>query len=127
MLFDRPFTIISTERPGLSAAELAAREEQLITLAKANGYKVIPTMGYYKGDEECSFILHGQPTKRGHPLADLTAMLAAAYNQDSFIIYDGTYGFVRDKKGEQWMLGVPVPATEGDRTVLPSGEAFTFA
>lgn len=127
--FDRPFAVLSADRPSLTVEELEQRREQLRWIAEQNGYTVTECVGVWKGETETSFVIHGEPNKTGWELAGLTSMMAGAYCQDAYIIYDGLTARLMggDTKEVIELLGSACPANEDeDRTVLPNGEAFKF-
>lgn len=124
---NKPFAIVSSDRPGLSNHELKRRRGFLEGMAEANGYHVTAVQGVWQGEKEQSFIIHGSPNKTGHPLAEYCKMLRVAFNQDAVILFDGSLGHLITAEGSE-VIGAPVPANETeDRTILPSGESFKFA
>jgi hypothetical protein len=127
--FNKPFVLISSDRPDCTERELTVRREQLRWILERNGYFVTECMGVWQGETETSYLVHGRPNKSGWPLAELTGMLARAYNQEAYIVYDGQLGRLYNGQNDELLsvLGEAYPAEGGeDRTVLPNGEAFKF-
>lgn len=124
--FRKPFLLISAERPGLEQVEIARRNEALQTLARVNGYNTLSTFGIWEGERETSFIIYGNPKPHGHSLFDLGHMFRAAYNQDAFIVYDGTFAHLFDRAGNRTNLGRVSNNIEEAYTELPNGERFCF-
>lgn len=124
--FNKPFAIISSDRPGLSEKELERRRSILESIAEINGYGVIPVEDVWGEDRAHAFIIHGSPGKDGHPLAEYSRMLMHAFNQDAIILFDGSTARLITE-GDCQVIGEPVPADDSEnRVVLPSGESLKF-
>jgi len=85
------FVALSTERPGLTPAEIKSRNKELVSMARKAGYGVRKAEGRYEGNKESSHIIHAKAhgDEEGSKVAALGIRLGKHFNQDSVLHHDG--------------------------------------
>lgn len=122
-----PFVVVSGDKPSLTEEQKKINREQIQYFASKNGYNYVSCSGVYEGQSEYSFLIYGKGNKNSHSLAELGEMIRFAYNQDSFLIYDGVLGYLDFGNGPRALGPMRFEGNSHEpHTALPDGTRFFF-
>lgn len=84
------FAIVSAEKDYNNDSQNSFNTFQMSNLIKSNGFDVTQVSGKYKDKPERALIVTGRPCSSGWTMHEIVKALAMTYDQESFIICDGT-------------------------------------
>jgi len=127
---DTIFALISADKSDKDDIRNMQDHEQLGFFIRMNGFKTTYVRGSYKDQMENVWLVSGSPNTIGWSLFDLMKSMAQTYNQDSFILCDGT-GCARsfDGKGKQLETFTRVTSalpSDVSYTTMPDGTRLTL-
>lgn len=124
------FAIVSAHKEYKTKDALTHDHEQLGFFMRANGFKTTEVFGSYNDIKEKSWLVTGSPNSIGWPLYELIKSMAQSYNQDSFILCDGTGSALEiDACGNRLKIFTSVtPSLPSDPcyTIMPDGTRLTL-
>jgi hypothetical protein len=125
------FAIISASKQNRDAVDNERYHEQLGFFIRSNGFTTTEVIGSHRDIKEKSYIVTGSRGPNGWCLSELMQAMAKAYNQDSFIICDGTgaaYTVSSDGLSQEMFTTVrPSQSTDTNYTIMPDGSRQTLS
>ena len=124
------FAIVSAHKDYKTEDALAHDHDQLGFFLRINGFKTTEVVGSYNDIKEKSWLVTGSPSSIGWPLYELAKSMAESYNQDSFIICDGTGSAlevdVHGNKLKTFTSVTPSLPSDPCYTIMPDGQRLTL-